>query len=154
MTMIFSLPRFKWMNRIKSNFLRLQGASIGADIIWYPKVWVVPGRNLRIGNSVNVSREVLISSEGGVTIGNNCQIGYRTQIYSSNHELNGEVLSESGNIYKPVFIGNNVWIGASTIILPGVIIGNNVVVGAGSVVTRNIPDNSIYGGNPAKSLRN
>lgn len=54
---------------------------------------------------------------------------------------------------KPIKIGNNCFIGYGSIILPGVIIGNNVVIAAGSVVTSNIPDNSVYGGNPAKLIK-
>ncbi|NLQ22803.1 acyltransferase [Shewanella sp. S-1] len=55
---------------------------------------------------------------------------------------------------KPIYIGDNVFIGYGSIILPGVIIGNNVIVAAGSVVISNIPDNSVYGGNPAKFIKN
>ncbi|MHD0445124.1 acyltransferase [Staphylococcus cohnii] len=52
-----------------------------------------------------------------------------------------------------IFIGNNVFIGINSIILPGVTIGNNVVVGAGSVVTKDVPDNVVIGGNPAKEIK-
>ena len=54
---------------------------------------------------------------------------------------------------EPVVIGNNVWIGGSVTILPGVTIGNNVTVGAGAVVTRDVPDNVVVAGNPAKVIR-
>ncbi|MDY3920531.1 MAG: DapH/DapD/GlmU-related protein, partial [Hallerella porci] len=53
----------------------------------------------------------------------------------------------------PVEIGNDVWVGGNSVILPGVKIGNNVVIGAGSVVTKNIPDNVIAAGNPCKVIR-
>ncbi len=54
----------------------------------------------------------------------------------------------------PIVIGDNVFIGTKTIILPGVTIGNNVVIGAGSVVSKNIPNNSVYAGNPIKFIKN
>ncbi len=54
---------------------------------------------------------------------------------------------------KPIKIGNDVWIGGGSIILPGVTIGNNVVIGAGSVVTKNIEDNVVIAGNPARVIR-
>mgnify|MGYP000293804664 FL=1 len=54
---------------------------------------------------------------------------------------------------KPVVIGNNAWIGGSSVILPGVTIGNNVVVAAGSVVVKDVPDNVVVAGNPAKIIK-
>ena len=54
---------------------------------------------------------------------------------------------------KPITIGDNVWFGGNCVVLPGVTIGNNVVVGAGSVVTKDIPDNAVVAGNPAKIIR-
>jgi acetyltransferase-like isoleucine patch superfamily enzyme len=54
---------------------------------------------------------------------------------------------------QKVIINDDVWIGANTVILPGVIIGKNSIVGAGSVVTRNVDENSVYAGNPAKKLK-
>lgn len=54
---------------------------------------------------------------------------------------------------KPITIGDNVWFGGNCVVLPGVTIGNNVVVGAGSVVTKDVPDNAVVVGNPAKIIR-
>lgn len=56
-------------------------------------------------------------------------------------------------ITKPIVIGDNVYIGNNVLILPGVTIGNNVIVGAGAVVTKNIPDNSVFAGVPAKKIK-
>ncbi len=57
------------------------------------------------------------------------------------------------NIYKKIIIGNNVFIGGHTIILPGVKIGNNVVIGAGSIITKDVESDSVYCGVPAKKVR-
>ncbi|MDK9855707.1 acyltransferase [Staphylococcus equorum] len=55
--------------------------------------------------------------------------------------------------FQPIIVGNNVFIGINTIILPGVNIGNNVVIGAGSIVTKDVPNNQVIGGNPAKKIK-
>ena len=70
-----------------------------------------------------------------------------------NHPLNPKGRREHLGIAKPVTIGNDVWIGGNVTILPGVNIGNNVVVAAGAVVTKDVPDNSLIGGVPAKIIR-
>ena len=80
-------------------------------------------------------------------------MGPQTCIYAVNHPLNVEERLKGTLIGKPVTIGDNVWFGGNCVVLPGVTIGNNVVVGAGSVVTKNVPDNAVIAGNPAKILK-
>ena len=71
-------------------------------------------------------------------------------VITATHPIHPELRSKQAQYNMPVNIGNNVWIGAGAIILPGVSIGDNSVIGAGSVVTKDIPNNSIAVGNPAK----
>ncbi|MFR2774230.1 MAG: acyltransferase [Anaerostipes sp.] len=88
-----------------------------------------------------------------ITIGKNCAIARDCLIMDFDaHSITYE--DNSNNcISKPIVIGNHVWIGARSIILKGVSIGDGAVIGAGSVVTRNVPQNSIVAGNPAKILK-
>jgi len=90
-----------------------------------------------------------------VCIGDRTLIGYRTQILSANHDIPsiGEPIPVSGNICKPITINNDVWVGANCIITAGVNIGEGAIVAAGSVVTKNIPENAVVGGVPAKLIR-
>ena len=75
-------------------------------------------------------------------------------IYDSDfHDLAPKTRHESSGASKPVFIGDNVWIGSRAIILKGVEIGDNAVVAAMSVVTRSVPSNSLAAGNPARVVR-
>ena len=91
-----------------------------------------------------------IQGDNGIIIGNNVQIGPGVSLISANHNFqNYDLHIES----SPIIIGNNVWIGANSVILPGVIIGENVIIGAGSIVTKNIPENSIAFGNPCKVVK-
>lgn len=78
-------------------------------------------------------------------------LGHNTTIATLNH---GMLPEERGDMSSsPVHIGNNVWIGSGSVILPGVTIGDNAVIGAGSVVTKDIPSDMIAVGNPAKVIR-
>lgn len=115
------------------------------------------GCSLIIGNNVGISQTALIA-HADITIGDNVKIGGGTCVYTSDfHSLNSK-LRRSGEDLKhrksaPVTIEHDAFIGARCIILKGVTIGENSIVGAGSVVTKSIPANEIWAGNPAKFIR-
>lgn len=118
---------------------------------------VFDGGSLHIGNRVGISNSAiccasLVVLEDDVLIGGNCAI-YDTDFHSTKY--NERIKNELDNGVKtsPVIIKRGAFVGASCIILKGVIIGENSIVGAGSVVSRSIPCNQIWGGNPARFLR-
>ena len=84
-----------------------------------------------------------------MTLGENCFLAPNVSIYTAGHPLHPEWRALGYEYGIEVTIGNNVWIGGNTVILPGVHIGDNVVVGAGSVVTKDIPENCMVAGVPA-----
>jgi len=92
-----------------------------------------------------------IQAYGGIEFGSNVEIGPGVKIVSQNHDLND--YSQAIKANKPIRIGDNVWIGANSVVLPEIQIGENVVIGAGSIVTKDIPANSIAAGNPCKVIR-
>ncbi len=101
------------------------------------------GKNTRIHGSC-------IHAFSQVIIGENCLIAANCQIFdASGHSSQISNRLESQGESKPISIGNDVWIGANSIILPGVKIGDGAIIGAGSVVVKSIPSNVIAGGNPA-----
>ncbi len=153
--LIFSFPRYRAVNNLKSLFLKLVGAKVGKRVVFYPGVWVAPGRNLIIGDDVDLALDVLITTGGGVTIGDRSLIGYRTQILSSNHVIPSgqDNIFSAGHDKKPVFIGKDVWIGGNCLILPGVTVGDGAVVAGGSVVTKDVEAFTIVGGVPAKLIK-
>ena len=107
-----------------------------------------------LGDNSGIGVNAVISSH--VTIGNDVMMGPDCMIFTANHsmERNGIPMCRQGHYgCDPVVIGNDVWIGARVIILPGVHVGDGAVIGAGSVVTKDVAPYSIVGGNPAKLIR-
>jgi acetyltransferase-like isoleucine patch superfamily enzyme len=120
--------------------------------------FVDKGATLEIGENVGISQTALICHTG-IKILNNVKIGGGACIYDTDfHPLNPALRQQSNDIQHkakaPVIIENNVFIGAHSLILKGVTIGENSIIGAGSVVTKNVPPNQIWAGNPAKFIRN
>lgn len=89
---------------------------------------------IRLGRNVHITRDVLFLNHDGGTL------------------LFRHIIPDI-EITKPIVVGDNVYIGARSIIMPGVTIGNNCIVAAGSVVTKDIPDNFVFGGVPAKLIK-
>jgi len=153
---VFALPRHKIFNIAKSNYMRIQGAKIGSHITYYPGITINPCINITLGDHVDLAWGVLITTGGGVEIGDRTLIGYRTQILSANHVIppNRGRIFGSGHVPAKVTIANDVWIGANCVIVAGVTIGEGAVVAAGSVVTKNVEPFTVVGGVPAKLLKN
>lgn len=155
MAVIFSLPRYRFCIFLKQSLLVVMGAKFGKGVVIYPGVWIAPGRNLVVGDDVDFAKDVLITTSGGVEIGDRVLIGYRTQIISANHSIPpiGQPFPISGDSKAKVTIEKDVWIGANCVITPGVTVGEGAVVAAGSVVTNNVQPNAIVGGVPAKMIK-
>lgn len=113
---------------------------------------VISWERIKKGRRVNpgYSPGNYIQAINGILFGSNVRIGPNVSIISANHDNDDY---DKHFVARPIEIGNNVWIGANAVILPGVHIGDNVVIGAGSVVTHDIPPNSIAAGNPCKVIR-
>lgn len=152
---VLSLPRFRTLNYLKKIVLVLLGAKVGKRVVLYPGIKLMPANNLILGDDVDIAWGVVITANGGVSIGNRVMIGYGSKILSANHVVPDlpKKIFFSGHVKKKIIICDDVWIGANCIVLPGVTIGSGSVVAAGSVVTKDIPKNCIVGGIPAKIIR-
>jgi maltose O-acetyltransferase len=111
------------------------------------------GSNIHVGENFFANFDCVFLDVCDIRIGDNCQVAPGVHIYTATHPLNPYERNSGKEYGKPVRIGDNVWIGGKSVINPGVVIGNNVVVASGSVVTKNVPDNVVVGGNPAKVIK-
>ena len=132
-------------------FSELTGHRVDKTFRLFPPFYTDCGKNIILGQNVFINACCKFQDQGGITIGNNCLIGHNVTIATLNHDFNPE--KRASITPNPVKIGNNVWIGSDSTILPGVTIGDGAIIGAGSIVTKNVPVNTVVAGNPAKFIR-
>lgn len=111
------------------------------------------GSHIETGKNFYANYNCTILDVAKVKIGDNCMLGPNVAIYTAGHPIYPTTRNSAYEYGKEITIGDNVWIGGSSVICPGVHIGSNTVIGAGSVVTKNIPDWCIAVGNPCKVIR-
>ena len=122
---------------------------------------ILDGFNVRNPNKIQIGKRCFVNincfiqGAGGVSIGDDVLIAPNVSFYSENHifENSRKRINEQGFERKPIKIGNDVWIGANVVLLPGVILGDGCVIAAGAVITKSFPKNSVIGGVPGKLLK-
>ena len=119
-----------------------------------PPVYLDYGAHTHIGEGTFVNFDCVFLDVADIRIGKNCQIAPRVQLLTAEHPLEPTPRKDGWESGRPIEIGDNVWLGAGVIVLPGVTIGENSVVGAGSVVTKDLPANVVAVGSPARLIRN
>ncbi|WP_085993241.1 maltose acetyltransferase domain-containing protein [Oceanobacillus senegalensis] len=111
------------------------------------------GYNIHVGENFYANFDCVLLDVCEIKIGDNCIFAPGVHIYTATHPIDATERTTGLEFGRPVKIGQNVWIGGRAIINPGVTIGNNVVVASGAVVTKDVPDNVVVGGNPAKIIK-
>ncbi|WP_418263446.1 sugar O-acetyltransferase [Flavobacterium faecale] len=124
----------------------------GKNLYIEPPFFCDYGYNIFCGENVYFNVNCVVLDGAKVSIGSNVLLGPGVQLYTAAHPLDAEA-RKTVEFSNPITIGNDCWIGGNAIICPGITIGNGCVIGAGSVVTKNIPDNSLAVGNPAKVIK-
>lgn len=111
------------------------------------------GKNVHFGKDVYANFNLTFVDDCEIFVGNNVLFGPNVTLTAGTHPVHPELRRKQAQYNVPISIGNNVWIGASSVIIPGVTIGDNTVIGAGSVVTKDIPANVVAVGNPCRVIR-
>lgn len=126
---------------------------MGKEVIFVPPFWCDYGYNVEVGDFFYANHNLVIQDGAKVSFGDNVFIGPNCTVTTAEHAIDPEMRKAGVEIAKPIKIGNNVWIGANSVILAGVEIGDNTVIGAGSVVTKSIPANVVAVGVPCRVKR-
>ena len=126
---------------------------VGKNCIVTPPFWCDYGCFIEVGDNFYSNHNLVILDGGGVKFGDNVFIAPNCAFTTAEHAIDPEMRKQGIEIAKPIVVGNNVWIGAGSIILAGATIGDNTVIGAGSVVKGDIPPNVVAVGAPCKVKR-
>lgn len=111
------------------------------------------GARVRLGDNFYANFNLTLVDDAEISFGDNCMVGPNVTIATAGHPILPELRCQLLQYNLPVHIGDNVWIGAGAIILPGVTVGDGSVIGAGSVVTKDVPGGVVAAGNPCRVLR-
>lgn len=146
------LNKKNWPKEKKNKILaKIIEKDIPKDSWFLTPIYMDYGKNLTIGKNSFINFGCTFLDRGGIEIGDNVLIGPNCNILTTNHPLDPK--SRQATISKKITIQNNVWLGANVTILPGVTISENAIVAAGSVVTKDVPNNVIVAGVPAKIIK-
>jgi acetyltransferase-like isoleucine patch superfamily enzyme len=138
-------------DEVRALFARLTGTVVDASFWLLPPFYTDFGKNIRVGRNVFINHACEFMDRGGITIGDGVLIGPKVNLVTINHPL--DPTTRRSTYCAPIVIKNGAWLGAAVSVMPGVTIGENAVVAANAVVTRDVPDNAIVGGVPAKIIK-
>ncbi len=143
--------RYHTPEEIRQIMSEITGEQIDDSFNMFPPFYADFGRNIHIGKGVFINSSCHFQDQGGIFIGDHTLIGHNVVLATINHDMNP---CDRHNIYKPIRIGNRVWIGSNVVVTQGVTIGDGAVIAAGAVVTKDVAPNTVVGGVPAKFIRN
>ncbi|TPM30166.1 sugar O-acetyltransferase [Mesorhizobium sp. B2-3-4] len=138
-------------DEVRALFSQLVGREVDASFLLIPPFYTAGGDEIRVGRNVFINQNCTFYDLGGLDIADDVMIGPNVSIITTGHALDPS--QRRTTIGKPIVIERNVWIAAGATIIGGVTVGENAVVAAGAVVTRNVPPNTLVGGNPARVIR-
>jgi acetyltransferase-like isoleucine patch superfamily enzyme len=151
-TPVLNRLTFDQVDEIRAVFSDLIGRAVDDGFSLIPPFYTTGGADIRLGRRIFINQNCTMYDLGGIDIGDDVLIGPNVSLITSGHPIEPS-RRRDGVIAKPIVIGRNVWIAAGVTIIGGVTVGENAVLAAGSVVTRDVPPNTLVGGNPARVIR-
>lgn len=136
---------------LRALFSALIGKPVDESFGLFPPFYTDCGKNITVGKNVFINMGCKFQDQGGISIGDGALIGHNVVLATLNHARAPE--ERSSMIPAPIRIGKRVWIGANATVLPGISIGDGAIVAAGAVVTKDVPENTVVGGVPARFIR-
>jgi len=143
---------FNDADEVRALFGDLIGKKVDDSFLLIPPFYTTGGIDIRVGRNVFINQNCTFYDLGGLDIADDVMIGPNVSIVTTGHPIEPSQ-RRAFVIAKPIVIGRNVWIAAGATIIGGVTVGENSVVAAASVVTKNVPPNTLVGGNPARVIR-
>ena len=136
---------------LRELFSKLIGKPVDESFAFFPPFYTDCGKNITIGKNVFLNMGCKFQDQGGIFIADGSLIGHNVVLATLNHAM--DPADRATMIPAPIHIGKRVWIGANATVLPGVTIGDGAIVAAGAVVTKDVPENTVVGGVPARVMR-
>ena len=150
----YPIPGYQLAYSIRRSICKKLFLKMGGGTLIKRNAYFGDGHGILIGENSQIGLNAVLSTD--VTLGDNVVMGPDVIIYSNSHEyadVNIPINQQGRKKSNPVTIGNNVWIGARVVILPGVTIGDNCIIGANTVVTKSVPANSVVTGHAGRVVK-
>ncbi len=145
-----------WPIEDREGIMKLQRqlfGKLGEEFHIHTPMYVAFGKHIEAGKNFFANMDCIFLDVGKITFGDNVMVGPRVGFYTAGHPTDPDIRNSRLEFGYPITVGNNVWIGGGSTIIPGITIGDNSIIAGGSVVTKDVPANCIVGGNPARFIR-
>ena len=155
-THLISKIPYRYGNNLRKSVIKKILKNMGEGVTISTNVKIICPQRISLGDEVGIANNVILDGRGGLIIDDYSIIGFESVLITSthNHQEHNKYIRNQGMFHAPIKIGKDVWIGARSVVFPGVKVNNGAIVGACSLVNKDVDQNAIVGGIPAKFIKN